>query len=179
MTEPVLPETTGDQDPLRRSGSSTAVDFQQGSVKTHLVRLACEIAGIAKRYRKIHGTLFGLSVHRALHPNSTDFTALEIELDSIEAESKHIQYAIVEVKPERQTTIIWIHDALQQYAKTIFDVALTLKLICQNLRRESEGDVDLANYSSGQLQHDKVAYDAHVQELHRWGTRLTELFERI
>lgn len=154
--------------------------------KTQLVKIACDIAAVAKRYKKIHHALFGFSVRRLLQTlqrnKLTDFAALQIELDSIAAESKSIQHAIDNADfdlSKQAETIIAIRDALKEYAKVVSDAALELNLICQNLRRESEGETGFADYSVSQFRCDKIAYDASVQELRRWGTRLTELFEKF
>ncbi|MDH3640373.1 MAG: hypothetical protein OES09_18195, partial [Gammaproteobacteria bacterium] len=115
--------------------------------KTQLVKIACDIAAVAKRYKKIHHALFGFSVRRLLQTlqrnKLTDFAALQIELDSIAAESKSIQHAIDNADfdlSKQAETIIAIRDALKEYAKVVSDAALELNLICQNLRRESEGE---------------------------------------
>jgi hypothetical protein len=153
--------------------------------KAQLVAIACDIASVAKRYQKIHHEFFGISMRRILRTLQSDmlmdFPSLEIELESIEAESKCIQQTLDNVgldgPPRHVKTAIAIRDALAEYAKAVSDAALNLNLICRSLHRESRCETGFADYSAGRFRHDKAVYDASVQEFRRWGARLTELFK--
>lgn len=192
MTGPVSPAAKGTHQPeqqsdLRVNGSSGAFDPERIRHKAQLIRIACDIAAVAKRYRRVHDVLFGFSVRKALHTlrpdKRTDFAALEIELDSIEAESKRIQDTIGDTgfcdPPKRAKTTKAICDSLNEYSKALTDAALKLNLICRSLRRESENAVGFTDYSTGQFRQDRAAYDASVQQYRRWGARLTELFDKF
>jgi hypothetical protein len=183
-TDADQPEQQADE---HAGGLPGTMDAHRIRHKSQLVKIACDIAAVAQLYKKIHHTLFGFSMHRVLralqHNESTDFAALETELDSIAAESKLIQQAIDDNGfghlPKHANTIIATRDALKIYAETVCDVTLKLNQICQNLRRENAGETGFAGYSAEQFQHDKAAYDASVQEFKRRGMRLTELFEKF
>ena len=131
--------------------------------------------------------MFGFSVRKILGTSrpyeATDLAALEIGLDSIDAESKRIQRAIVDSDfndlPKRAKKTIAVYDALCKYTEALVEATLKISLICHNLRREREGEVALAHYSTHQLRQDKAAYDASVRELRRWGARLMKLFDRF
>jgi len=192
MTGPSSPAVTDAGRPEGQAGSPAdgtygTLDFQRMRHKSQLVKIACDIAAVAKRYRKIHRSLFGLSMRRVLHVlqhnKLRDFAALEIELDSIAAESKLIQQVIdnmgFDYQPKHANMITTIRDALKLYAEAISGAALELNLICRNLRCESAGETGFAGYSTDKFQRDKVAYDSTVQEIRRRGTRLTELFENF
>ena len=127
--------------------------------KAQLVTIACDIASVAKRYQKTHHALFGFSLRKVLRkPQSgkqTDFPSLEIELDSIESESKRIRLAIdnagLEGLPRHVKTAIAIRDALEEYAKAVSDAASNLNLMCRSLQRESQGETGFADYSADRI----------------------------
>ena len=192
MTAPLMPVVTGagqvEQRPgIAVCGSSGTLDTQRMKRKAQLVRSACDIAAVAKRYQNVHHVVFGFSVRRILYAlkigKLTDFPALEIELDSIEAASKSIQRTMSNAGfdglPRRAKTAIAIRDALEEYSKALSDAALNLNLICRSLYRESQGETRFTDYSAGQFRNDRAAYDASVQEFRRWGARLTELFKKF
>ncbi len=177
----------GQQPGEHMAGSPGIIDAQRIQHKSQLLKIACDIAAVAQRYKKIHHTLFGFSMRRVLHTMQhnelADFAALKIELDSIEVESKLVLQAIDDTGlrnlPKHANTIATIRDALKIYAETVSRAALKLKLICQNLHRESTRETGFADYSASQFQQDKAAYDATVQEFRRRGTQLTGLFEKL
>lgn len=192
MINPSAPVTTGtlsseNQAWLQVSGVVDTLDPHRMEHRAKLIEIACDIAAVAKRYRKIHVGLFGFSVRkilRAVQPDKRmDLATLEAELGSIETESKHIQRAIGDADfndlPKRAKTLIAIRDALLEYTKALISAAGKLNLICCSLRREQEGEIALADYSAHQLHQDKAVYDASIQELRRWGTRLRELFDKF
>ena len=172
---------------LQASGVVETLDPQRMEHRAKLIGIACDIAAVAKRYRKIHDGLFGFSVRKILttvQPDKlTDLATLEAELGSIDAESKRIQSTFGDAEfndlPKRAKTIIAIRDALVEYTEALIGAAGKLRLICCNLRREQEGEIAFAHYSAHQLREDKVVYDASVQEFRRWGTRLRELFDKF
>ncbi|MDA9982864.1 hypothetical protein N9H39_09050, partial [Gammaproteobacteria bacterium] len=140
-TTPLSPAATdaglaGEQAGIRVCESPGALDSQRMRRKAQLVTIACDIASVAKRYQKTHHALFGFSLRKVLRkPQSgkqTDFPSLEIELDSIESESKRIRLAIdnagLEGLPRHVKTAIAIRDALEEYAKAVSDAASNLNL---------------------------------------------------
>ena len=192
MINPSAPVTTGtlsseNQAWLRASGLADTLDPHRMEHRAKVIGIACDIAAVAKRYRKIHHALFGFSVRKILRAvqsdKLTDLARLEAEMDSIDTESKRIQRTIVDVDlsdlPKRAKTIIAIRDALLEYTEALIITAGKLNLICSSLRREQEGEIAFAHYSAHQLRQDKAMYDASVQEFRRWGTRLTELFNKF
>ena len=155
--------------------------------RAKLIGVACDIAHVAKRYRKIHQELFGFSVRKILQTAQPDklkeLASLGAELTSIDMESKRIQRTFGDASftdlPKRAKTMVAVRDALLEYTEALISAAGQLNLICCNLRREQEGEMAFAHYSAHQLRQDKAVYDASVQEFRRWGTRLTELFEKF
>jgi len=168
----------------RAGGSLGTLDAQRTQFKSRLIKIACDIAAVAQRYKIAHQTLFGFSlrkvVHALQHKKSTDFAVLEIELDTIAQQSKCIQQAIENTDfnnlPKHADTIIAIRDALKEYIDAVSGATSNLNQICRNLHRESARDTEFTDYSAGQFQDDKAAYDATVQEFRRCGTKLTALF---
>lgn len=173
-------------------GSSTddlagVLDLQRVELKAKLVKSACEISAAARRYQKIHHQLFGFSMRRVLFARQpdklTEFAPLEMELDSIDAESRRVRGAVngpaFDKLPRHATTIVSVHDALDKYAGAVTEAAVKLNHICRSLRRESEGESGFGDYSVVHLRRDKAAYDDCVQDFKRWGARLTELFEKF
>ncbi len=187
MTTNIEHEHPGQQADAQTGGSFGAMDAHRIRHKSQLVKIACDIAAVAQRYKKIHHTLFGFSVRRVLHAlqtnRLTDYETLELELDSIVAETKCIQQAIDNIGlcdlPKHANTIIAMHNTLEKYAEAVSDVTLQLNRICRNLRCESTVEAGFKGYSDSQFQHEKAAYDACVQEFRRRGTQLTELFEKF
>ena len=192
VTDPPAPSVTGtlrseDQAWLQANGLADTLDPHRLQHRSELIRVACDIAAVAKRYRKIHHALFGFSVRKifyAVQPDKLmDLAALEIELDLVDTESRRIQQTIGDTGfndiPKRAKTIIATRDALVAYIEALIDTSQKLSLICRNIRREREGETAFAHYSANQLQRDKAVYDASVQEFRRWGTRLKELFDKF
>ncbi len=192
MINPSAPVTAGtlsseNQTWLQVSGVVETLDPHRMEHRAKLIGIACDITSVAKRYRKIHDGLFGFSVRKivmAAQPGKlTDLASLEAELDSIDAETKRIQRTFGDADfndlPKRAKMSIAIRDALVEYTEALVSSAGKLSLICSNLRREQEGEIAFAHYSSHQLRQDKAVYDASVQEFRRWGTRLRELFDKF
>ncbi|MDJ0956336.1 MAG: hypothetical protein QNI91_05755 [Arenicellales bacterium] len=192
VINPSAPVTAGtlsseNQTWLQVSGVVETLDPHRMEHRAKLIGIACDITSVAKRYRKIHDGLFGFSVRKivmAAQPGKlTDLASLEAELDSIDAETKRIQRTFGDADfndlPKRAKMSIAIRDALVEYTEALVSSAGKLSLICSNLRREQEGEIAFAHYSSHQLRQDKAVYDASVQEFRRWGTRLRELFDKF
>ena len=176
-----------DQTWLQSSGLADTLDPHRLQRRSKQIKIACDIALVAKRYRKTHQALFGFSVRKILGAEQThkvsDLKAQEIELDLIDRESKSIYSTIADTTyndlPRRAKTTIAIRDALLKYTEALIDTTVKLNLICRNLRREQEGESAFTHYSTHQLRQDKAVYDASVQEFRRWGTRLMELFDKF
>ena len=172
---------------LQASGLVDTLDPHRLEHRAKLIGIACDIAAVAERYRKIHHKLFGFSVRKILwaaQPDKLiDLATLEEELDSIDTESKRIQSTFGDAKindlPKRAKISIAIRDALFEYTEALINATGKLNLICGNLRREQEGEMAFAHYSAHQLRQDKAVYDSSVQEFRRWGMRLTELFDKF
>lgn len=193
MTVPVSPTVSGgdyqseEQPGSHTDGSSGISDAPRMRLRAQTIRIACDIAAVAQRYQKIHHALFGFSVRRilqALQPKKhEDFETLAVKLDSIQRASKQIQLAFDNADfvdlPKHAKSLIAVRDALKGYTEAVSNVALTLKIICQNLHREGKGETGFVDYSASQFRRDKTVYDASLQEFRRWGARLTELFEKF
>jgi len=167
--------------------STGVIDFKVRERRSELLQYGCEVAAVGRRYREIHDKVFGFSMRRllsALQPVMIpDYAGFESELDAIREESRRIERDVdhsgLEDLPRRAKTPIAFHDGLLQYARAVADAAQDLHHLCRCLRRESLGEAEFADYSEDRLRHDRAVYDASVQEFMRWGTRLTELSEKL
>lgn len=163
------------------------IDFQARERRAELLKFACEAAAVGRRYREVHHSLFGVSLRRvlsALQSNRTaDYIGLESILDAVQEESRRIEYEMgqcgLENLPRRAKKAIAIRDALPQYVGAVSDAAQELHQICRSLRLEDQGSTEFKDYSTELLRRDRAAYDASVQEIQRWGARLTELTGKL
>ncbi len=167
--------------------STGVIDFKVRERRSELLKYGCEVAAVGRRYRDTHDKVFGFSMRRvlsALQPDLIpDYLRFESELDAIREESRRIEHDIdhsgLEDLPRRAKTPLAFRDGLLQYARAVADAAANLQGLCRCLRRESLGEAEFADYSEERLRHDRADYDASLQEYMRWGTRLTELSEKL
>ncbi len=188
MSQPPTIDTGRELAGANRASNNTdwpgILDAKQLSGKADVINFACQISSIAKRYKEIHRALFGISIRNVLSASrrrqQQNFDTLELELDTIKTESEQVRSAIADMEftdlHKRAKKTDTIRKALEEYAKAVADAASKLKLVCQNLYLE-EDSTD--NDQLQQYRRDKAIYDASVQEFKRWGTRLTELFDKF
>lgn len=163
------------------------IDFQGKERRTELLRIACDIAAVARRYNEVHRAMFGFSMRRILlalqGSRAMDLPALESELESIESAAGRIERELnsdgLDDLPRRAKTAIDFRDALLAYSRAVSDAAHQLQHICHGLESETTGCPESSGYSETRFKHDKAAYDPAVQEYKRWGARLTELSRKI
>ena len=89
-----------DQTWLQSSGLADTLDPHRLQHRSKLIRIACDITFVAKRYRKAHQALFGFSIRNILGAGQTDkvmdLKSLETELDLVDTESKRIYSTITD-----------------------------------------------------------------------------------
>lgn len=149
--------------------STGIVDFQARERRSELLKFGCEFAAVGRRYRRIHDDVLGISagrIFRAFQPFSTTDTQ---ELTAIVEETRRLENDFLaqgfQDLPSSAKVAIAFRDALIQYSRALTDAAGGLLGICRSLNKEH--------------QRERAAYDAAVQELRRWGDRLTELTGRL
>jgi hypothetical protein len=147
---------------------------------TQLVRLAYQVAAVGGQRKKIHKAMFGFSLRKALHPaqphRSADLAAHEQQLEALREDTRAVRQALEKVDfddiTKRSSLNLWIHEALGEYVSAELGAIDALQAICSDLEADTPGSAD----SGGFRRAHKVAYDASVQEIKRWGDRLDSLF---
>lgn len=156
----------------------------RATYKADLIRIACEVAALGKRYQHVHKQLFGFSLRAMVRRDGVlDFASMENELRCIVDESRCALHAIHDTGlnegAKRTNQFVAISEALGEYTGSVVGAASALNTLCEGLRRETGGEALFADYSNRQYRLDKAAYDLVLQQFKRWGARMTELFKAL
>lgn len=149
-----------------------------------VISLACELAGVARRYNRVHDAVFKVSLRQALRfsekPNANvDFEMLAVELGQLHDEAEALAATAAGLSgdelPKRAGEAM--RDSVAGYGRGLCTAIERLREICEHSRRDATAAGAGAAEDAARQTHRKAAYDDSLQELKRRGARLNELFE--
>lgn len=148
-----------------------------------LISVAVEIAGVHRRFARMHSLMFGKGSYRLVFDalvgkrRTTHRRAVRVlnnverKLDKLKAE---LEYLSDEDCPPRGGGRL--KNSLMEYCTVLQETALALRQICLNLADDEPDYRSTPNDGLSRFNRDKVRYDDCKSELERLGSQLNKLF---
>ncbi len=151
----------------------------------HIIELACEVSRIHARYARIHQTMFGFSMRRAVLKITGQGGIVYVEsgqaLANFQAELETVQSDLTSLDVSELTRHAGdeVFTSLLHYTTALLTTIQTLMRISHQLSKDETEYRSVAGQEQSQFQADKVIYDHAIQELGHWGAHLNELFKQL
>ncbi len=149
-----------------------------------VISFACELAGVARRYKLVHDALFKVSLWQALRFSENPYASVDVEILAVELGRLHDEAEALAATaaglsgdelPKRAGEAM--RDSVVEYGQGLCTAIERLREICEHSQHETTAAGASAAEDAARQTHQKAAYDDSLQELKRRGARLNELFE--